>query len=898
MAEIREVGARLVWRAWRRWLPQWYRERYEAELIRDHIERSGSRSSAAFWLALLWDCMTTGVAARMDVRRHVMAPPLPARTTMQVLMLLRRLSMIARRLARQPAFSAGIILTLALAIGANLTMFSILDRLLLRAPTGVEDASQVKRLYVHGPTLFDPGIVYSSHLSYPDYSALTQVDGFAAVAAYHAEKMTVGRGASVEQVTTATVTASYFELLGVTAAIGRLLHADDDVTDVQQPAVVLSHAYWQRRLGGDASILGRELDIGRGRYTVIGVTERGFSGVDLEAVDLWLPLHAAGVTQSGRGWLNAPGWIWLQALVRLHGDTDAAASAAAAEATARIVVARESLPARLQSSRVVPASLIAARGPNPMNEASIARLLLALAGLVLLIGGANVINLLLARGAQRRREHAVQRALGAGRAHIATDLLLEAAMLAIAAGVLAFVIAKVVAPAVFQLLMPEASPDVLAVDRTLTVAALLVATLVLLIGVVPAYRASVIDPMAAMRAQGGGASAGWLRRSLLFVQAAVSIVLLIGAGLFVRSLQRAAAVDLGIATETLTVAIELQDGVRFGERLAPPIYAAYERLRTHPTVVSASVTSIPPWGGGWGLEVATPELGKIDAGVNGPFFVSAGPDYFRTLGFPVLAGRALTADDDRPGAEPVVVVNEAMAHFAWPHESVLGKCLLIGRTTDACSRVVGVVGNYRAELASDNSTPLYYIAPHHPGIGFTGATSLLVRVHGDPIAAVPTITQLIHAASPEIRFATVAPLYARLEPQLRAWRLGARVLTAFSVLALIVAAAGLYSVLTFEVTQRRFELAVRAALGASGMDLVRAMAARTLLFTSAGIVAGIGAAALLGRVVESLLFEVRTTDPGIHAYAVVTLCTAAAVAFLVPIRRARAADPMQALREE
>jgi predicted permease len=451
---------------------------------------------------------------------------------------------------------------------------------------------------------------------------------------------------------------------------------------------------------------------------------------------------------------------------------------------------------------------------------------------------------------------------------------------------------------VFHLIVPGASAGVLAVDRTLTVAAALIATVVLVTGLLPSYHTSLIDPMEALKGRSVGTGTAWLRRSLLFVQAAVSIMLLIGAGLFVRSLQRAISVELGVAMETLTVSLELQDGTTFGERLAPAIYAAHDRVRAHPDVLSAAITSIPPFGGGWGLEVDVPGPRTIEAGATGPFFISAGPDYFRTAGIPLRDGRALTEQDDRPGAEPVAVVNGAMGRLAWPGERPLGQCLLVGADAAACTRVVGVVADYRTELISDQPTATYYIAPHHPGIGFTAALSLLVRMSGDGRAAVPVLRDIVRTASPDIRFVTVAPLSDGVEPQLRAWRVGASALTAFGLLALLVAAAGLYAVLAFEVAQRRHELAIRTALGASAGDLIRVTAARTLLFTMAGMATGLTAALLLGRVVQSLLFDVRATDPVIYAGAVLTLGAAATLAVLLPLHRARTVEPMLALKEE
>jgi hypothetical protein len=341
------------------------------------------------------------------------------------------------------------------------------------------------------------------------------------------------------------------------------------------------------------------------------------------------------------------------------------------------------------------------------------------------------------------------------------------------------------------------------------------------------------------------------------------------------------------------------------------VYAALERLRADPRVASAAATSMPPFSGLWALSIDVPGPDSIVVGADGPQFFAATGDYFDAMGMTVLRGRALTDDDDRPGSRPVAAVSESMAEAVWPGRDALGQCLLFpgrGEEREAapdaaappavpCTEVVGVVRDHLPSVTAEAARQTYYLPPHHPAADLAAHT-LVLRPNGTPATLIPHVREVVRAAAPGIRYATVRPLSDLVRGQLVSWRLGATLLSLFGALALLVAGAGFYSVVAFDVAQRRFELSVRKALGAPDRTLLRTVAGHSLLVTGAGVLAGLLAALALGRVLESMLFRVSPADALTYTAVCATLLIAAAVAGAGPAIRALRADPVDALREE
>jgi predicted permease len=572
---------------------------------------------------------------------------------------------------------------------------------------------------------------------------------------------------------------------------------------------------------------------------------------------------------------------------------------ALAEATARYQAGRAEVPNQDRNAKVVVSSLIQGRGPYASREAQVTQLLGLVALLVLLIACANVANLFLARGLQRRREFAVQSALGVGRRRLVMQVLAEALVVSVAAGALALVLASLVRPALFRVLLPEYSlPDGSPV-RVVLFTTLLAVLTVVFAGLVPAFRAARVDPFEALRTARSSPRSSWLRGALVAAQAALSVILLVGASLFLRSLREANQVELGLAVDAVVLDIEMTDGSRSGAGVSRAAYAVLERVRSHPAVAGATVTTVAPFQGQWGIKVDLPGADSIPLSFNGPFFYTADRDYFRTLGIRVRRGRVFTAADENPASQPVVVVNQSMARTIWKsEEAALGQCLLIprdGETTPPCTQVIGVVDNVLPTVNATAADQLYYVPPRHPGLQMDGAQTVIVRWNGEPGRPITELAKLAREASPEIRYVAAQPIRASIERQLRAWQMGAALLSAFGLLALIVAGSGLHSVLAFDVAQRRFELGVRAAMGATPRRLVRAVVTRVLAVTLAGILFGLVAATVVTRFAQAMLFRVKPLDPVSYVAAVLVLGLCALIAAALPAWRATRVDPRVAM---
>jgi hypothetical protein len=390
-----------------------------------------------------------------------------------------------------------------------------------------------------------------------------------------------------------------------------------------------------------------------------------------------------------------------------------------------------------------------------------------------------------------------------------------------------------------------------------------------------------------------------LRRTLVALQAAFAVILLVGAGLFLESLHEATNMDFGVDLRTVALTFEKADGFTIDEGEPGIVYAALDRLRAHPDVESAAVTTIAPFSGSWGVDVALPGKPSL-GGPGGPYFLGAGGDYFHTVGMRILEGRGLTEAEDRSGAR-VAVVSRHMADALWPGQDPLGKCYIVRQRnakTPQCTTVVGVAADYIPQLETGKPALMHYLPPHHPDVGDISASTVLVRLKPGARTTPGGIGAIARAASPGIRFVETSTLRDLIAPQLRSWELGAALLTAFGILALIVAAAGLYSVLAFEVAQRRFELGLRSALGASALRISGTLLHDVLRTTALGIMAGIAVALALGRVTRAMLFHVQPADPWVYLIAVGTMLLLGMVAAAVPMWRALRVSPRIALAGE
>lgn len=577
----------LAWKLLRSLLPRQFAERYADELHALHTDRARIQKwgRLRFGTALVMDVVLTAIQVRTERR---LLPRHDGRRASAGGLMYHGIRQAWTSLSHARGFSVAVIGALALGVGATATLFTLTDRLLLSAPPHIAHPSELRRIHIHGVSPFTRQIGYSTSLSYPDFQDLSATPG-AQLAGFSQQEMTFGEVGQTQRVRVELSTANYFPLLGVRPALGRFFNASDDVVGAPLTAVI-SHGFWERQFGSDPTILGTTVRLGQGTYTVVGVAPRGFTGINVARVEFWLPLQAAQGVQAGTGWIESRQWYWVSALARID---PAAETRTAAEATRRYRAGRSSIRNTDPTASVTLTSLISGRGPNASDEAKVAPALAGLAAMVLLLSCANVANLVLARGIRRRRTFAIQTALGLSRARLVWLATTEVVLLSVIGGVVGLMITKLATPVLFRTLLPSAAiPNAFSL-RIAAFMALVIALTAIFTGVFPALRSTRVDAFEVLRSARETRRASSVRLTLLGVQAGLCAFLLVSAGMFVRSLQRARAVDLGVDMSTLSVLLELSDGSRFGKEVAKVSYAPLERVRALPGVEAAAVTSIP-----------------------------------------------------------------------------------------------------------------------------------------------------------------------------------------------------------------------------------------------------------------------------------------------------------------
>jgi predicted permease len=814
--------------------------------------------------------------------------------------LLRDLRYAARALLRAPLFTLGIVLTLALGIGVNAAIFGVVDTLFLKPPAGVEDPGKVVRIYVRRTDPFFGTGVGGIGL-YPAFAALRDARAFDQVAAVHVRDLSMGRGAEAQPVKVAAVSAAYFPLLGVAPGQGRFFGPADDRPGAERTAVV-TEAFARSHVAGAQSAIGRSLRLGGHVYTVIGVAPRGFAGIDIEPVRLFLPIEAAADEFTDPKALTSWHYWWMDMIARVPADRASEYLAARATAVYRRGISEGRQPD--STSLVVLGPVQQARGPVATKEAKVSAWVGVVAAVVLLIACANVANLLLARGVARRRELAVRAGLGAGRGGLMRMMLAESLVLAAAGGGAALVLAAWTGAAARAYLIPNLPTDAPVIDpRVLLFTGLAVLLTAVLTGLVPAIQFSRTDLTESLKSGGHGATArgGRTRAALLVAQIALTLVLLVGAGLFVRSLRNVQHIDLGFDPERVLEARVNMDDAGFDGPAANAEYLRLmDRIARLPGVAQAAATMAPF---GWGFAVTVRAQGvdsipRLAGG--GPYVNVVTPGYFAALGTRLVEGRRF-GDGDGPGGPRVAVVNETMARRLWPREPALGKCLYIGSdTTRTCTAVVGVVANAKRGQVTESESMLYYL-PYAQGTGvWPGGAEiggLVVRSRGPADDVAGAVRREMQAGG-NLPYARVQSLADRIAPQFRSWRLGAAAFTAFGALALVIAAMGIFAVISYSVSRRTQEIGVRMALGAEAAQVVRMVLGQGLRVAALGALLGAAGAWALGRGIRSLLYEVQPADPVVFGAVTLVIVAAAALAAWLPARRAAKVEPMTALRYE
>ncbi len=823
-----------------------------------------------------------------------------------------------RQLRQAPGFTSVAVLSLALGIGANTAMFQLIDALRFKM-LPVERPQELAYIdYAKGSSRAGWWSTRSARATSAVLEEVrSQQQAFSGIVAWSAGRFNLAPGGEARYAESLYVNGEFFDVLGVKPVLGRTFTAADDSSACPGPGVVLSNAFWQREFGSDPGVVGRELVLNGNKAPIIGVTGPAFFGVEVgNRYDVAVPLCADRVfaeDHKGRAAVRA-GW-WLSIMGRLKPGWTIA-SADAQIKTVSPAIMRSSLPETYKAD--LAAKYLANKLEVTDGSTGVSGLrreyerplwlLMATTGLVLLIACANLANLLLARASVREREIAVRQAIGASRWRLVRQLLVESLLLAAGGAALGAAIAQVLSRGLLAYFDSERNPRFVELTpdwRLLAFTAILALVTCLLFGLVPAIRATYLSPAAAMRTGGRGATAGGherfnLRRVLVALQVALSLVLLVGALLFVRSLQNVLATDPGFRPDgVLTVSVDFTPLGYPAERRLGMYRELLDKLASVPGVVSAAQVGFTPVGGsGWDNSIG-PDGSVAAASGKEAWFNRAGPGYFRTMGTALLAGRDFSAQDG-PGSPKVAIVNEEFAR------KYFGGANPVGRTfhqeaeagkPEPLFQIVGLVKNTKYyELREEFKPQGFFPAAHdeRPGADAT----YVLRVAGQRPGE---ITRAVKAAIGEINPAMVLQfrsMTAQLEDAMSQERLMAGLSGGFGVLAGLLAALGLYGVISYMVARRRNEIGLRMALGADRGNVLRLVLNEALLLLGVGVAAGVGLALLAGRAAATMLYEVKPYDPMSIALAAVLLGVIAIIASLGPARSAVSVDPMVALRDE
>ena len=831
------------------------------------------------------------------------------------------LRLAVRTLLKSPFVTSVAALSLALGIGANAAIFSIFDQLLLRS-LPVEEPERLVNLSAPGPKYGSNSCNQQGSceevFSYPMFRDLERAgagfDGIAAHRLFGANLSIDGRTLAGEGM---LVSGSYFSVLGVQAAIGRLIGPDDDEQIGGDFVAVLSHRYWENELGSDPGVLNSTIVVNGLPFTVVGIAAPGFDGTSVGArPHVFVPLTmTAEMIRGWEPWENRRAYyFYLFARLRPGGTIEQAS----AEANTLYTSIINEVEAPLQESmtaqdmeRFRAKQLVVRPGRQGQSNTVVeARtpllLLLTITAFVLLIACANIANLLLARGASRGPEMAVRRALGGGRAQVLTQLLTESVLLALIGGVLGLAVARWTLYLIGAMLPPEPAQALelgLQPSVVLFTAVLAVGTGILF-GLYPALHASRPDLISVLRVSSaqpsGSRSAQRYRNALVTAQFALSMALLVGAGLFIRSLVKVSRVDLGISTERIVTfgIAPVLNGYEQGAR-QELFNRTLEQLRAVPGVSSASAALVPVLSGSsWGTSVSV-EGYAWEPGVDaGSRYNEVGPGYFATLGMPLIAGREFT-DSDVAGAPKVAIVNEAFTRkFNLDGRNAVGKFMATNDSNaeELDIEIVGVVQDASYNNVRDPVPPLFFTPfMQDEGVGFL---TFYARTEVDPAQVMGAVPDLVGALDPNLPVNNIRTLEEQIQENVFLDRFISTLAGGFALLATILAAIGLYGVLAYTVAQRTREIGVRMALGAGGANVRRMVLGQVSRVAVVGGALGLVGAYFLGRGAESLLYEMEGNDPIVFVSVAVLLGAVAFGAGYLPALRASRVDPMEALRYE
>jgi putative ABC transport system permease protein len=862
-----------------------------AETFRDQYREARRRRFGLLrlWIRTLADVATNAPAERLAAWKQGRGQSSSRKGEALMETTARDLRLAVRGLGQRPGFALVTVLTLALGLGATTAIFSVVKSVLL-TPLPYPEADRLAFVWGRSPAGSEEGVAWLDFLELRENNKT-----FAEMAVVRCQSVNLTGGESPERLTGCFVTAGLFStVLRSPAAHGRTFADAETETSSPAPVALISHGLWQRRFGADPGILGRSLDLNGAAFRVVGVLREDFDFMLLGGswnTDVFMPMpyypNRDGLTRADRS---------LFAVGRLSPGL----SLAEADADLGVITARleKELPATNAGLGV---RVVALREVVVGDVRATLLVLQGAVGFVLLIACANVANLLLARATDRRREIALRAALGADRGRILRQLVTESLLLALCGGILGATLGAwgvrglvSLSPGGLPLLAPvRLDPALLGFSLVLSIATGTA------LGLVPAFQALRTDLGTTLKESGRTVAGGRtrLREVLVVSEVALSLVMLIGAGLLVRSLLRMQALDPGFRRDhVLTLSFRLPP-TRYpeGEPVAAFAREALAGIRAIPGVESAALVRAVPLSGNWGSSgyfvEGRPEPSpgqEPQAGLN-----IATPDYFRTMGIPLHRGRDFTDHDDAK-APPAVIVNETLAGLAWPGEDAVGRRLRL-QGNDGWATVIGVVGDVKHRRLSEPRQAQLYTAHYQDPKIFA---CLVARTSGDPMAVADSVRKAIWAVDKDQPLWSVVPLERYLERAFAPMRFVLFLLGAFAVLAVTLAAIGIYGVLSYAVAQRRQEIGIRMALGARATEVVRLVVRQGMTLVLGAVALGLLAAAGLSRLMGSLLFGVGPADPPTFAASALLLVLVAFAACFLPARRAARVDPVRTLAHE
>jgi predicted permease len=817
--------------------------------------------------------------------------------------MIRDLTYGLRMLLRSPAFTVIAALSLALGIGANTAIFSLINVILLR-PIPVEEPARLASVFTTDER--NPGNLPLSHLNYKDLRDQNQA--FTDMAAFTFAQLNWSTGNEAEQIPAQVVSGNYFSVLGAQPPLGRVFLREED--EKPTPVAVVSHGFWERSLGSDPAIVGRTLTLNRTPFTIVGVAPKGFTGTFLGGgPSVWIPMSMHDVVQPNFDWYEERRGLFLFAFGRLKPGI----SLDQARANLQTVFGQlaQAFPTDNKGRSAGVQPLLETRlnpfGLGGPQVVQVSMILMTVVGIVLLIACANIANLLLARANKRRKEIAIRLALGAARGRLLRQLLTESVLLSIIGGalglLLAFWLLDGLVAADLQLPLPV--DEGLTIDgRVLAFTAALALLTGVLFGLAPAIQASRADVVPVLKNETVpfGAGRGWrsfisLRQALVVSQVALSLIALIAAGLFLRSLRDAQGAEMGFETRgVLIMNFNLGREGYTPERGQLFYQQVVERVSGLPGVQTAGVAQNPPLAAAGGpLRSVFPE--GMDTTTQDRILVqvnSVSPGYLETIDVPLLRGRDVT-QTDATGAPLVVVINETMAQRFWPGQEAIGKRFKFFGD-EAFTTVIGVARNAVYNGVGEDPIPFIYQPLRQ---NYSPQAALHIRGAGDAAGLAGIVRREVQQIDPTLSVFDVRTLEDQASEALAPLRINVIVLATFGGLALLLASIGLYGVANYAVAQRTREIGVRMALGANPSSVLRLVLGHGLMLVAAGLTVGLGLALLLASMIPpDLLPNVSARDPLTFGGTSAVLAAVALVASYIPARRATRIDPLIALRTE